>query len=74
MQMLGRVQLFVTPMECGLPGSSVHGVPRREYWGELPCPPLEDLPDPRIEPMPLVSLSLAADSLPVSLLGKPIVS
>ena len=23
---------------------------RQEYWGGLPCPPLEDLPDPGIEP------------------------
>ena len=24
--MLSRVQLFVTPMDCSLPGSSVHGI------------------------------------------------
>ena len=26
MRMLNRVQLFVTPMDCSLPGSSVYGI------------------------------------------------
>ena len=26
---------------------------RQEYWSGLPCPTLEDLPDPETEPMPL---------------------
>ena len=26
------------------------GLSRQEYWSGLPCPPLEDLPDPGIEP------------------------
>ena len=34
-----------------LPGSSVHGIPRQEYWSGLLCPPPEDLPDPGIKPM-----------------------
>ena len=28
---------------------------RQEYWSWLPCPPLGDLPDPRIEPVFLMS-------------------
>ena len=32
---------------------------RQEYWNELPFPTLGDLPDPGIEPMSLVSLTLA---------------
>ena len=26
------------PMDCGLPGSSVHGFSRREYWNGVPLP------------------------------------
>ena len=43
------------PMDCSLPGSSVHGVSRQKYWSGLPCPPPGDLPDPGIEPVPLKS-------------------
>ena len=31
------------------------GFSRQEYWSILPCPPPEDLPDPRFKPMSLVS-------------------
>ena len=27
------------PIDCSLPGSSVHGISRQKYWSELPCPP-----------------------------------
>ena len=51
-------------MDCSLPGSSVHedslgkntGV---GILGGLPCPPPEDLPDPEIKPMSLMSPALA---------------
>ena len=29
---------------------------RQEYWSELPCPPLGDLPNPEIDPRSLHSL------------------
>ena len=35
------------------------GFSRQEYWSGLPCPPLGDLPNPGIEPVPLTSLALA---------------
>ena len=39
------------PMDCSLPGSSVHGdCPGKNYWSGLPCPPPRDLPNPGIEP------------------------
>ena len=38
------------PMDCNLPGSSAHGLPRQEYWSGLPFPSPGDLPDPGIEP------------------------
>ena len=47
------------PMDCSLPGSSVHGFPRQEYWSRLPCPPLGNLPVLGIELMSLTSLALA---------------
>ena len=35
------------------------GFYRQEYWSGLPFAPLGDLPDPGIEPSPLVSPALA---------------
>ena len=37
------------PMDCSLPGSSIHGISRQEYWSGLPFPSSGDLPDPGIE-------------------------
>ena len=45
------------PMDCSLPGSSVHGI--LQYWSGLPCPPPGHLSDPEIEPTCLLSLALA---------------
>ena len=36
------------PMDCSLPGSSVHV--RQEYWSGLPYPPPGNLSDPVIKP------------------------
>ena len=55
-------------MDYSLPGSSVHGFSRREYWSGLPFPSPGDLPDPGIEPS---SPALQADSLPTELKGFP---
>ena len=36
------LQLCLTlcdPMDCILPGSSVHGILQARYWSGLPCPP-----------------------------------
>ena len=43
-----HAQLCMTlcnPMDCSLPGSSVRGFSRQEYWNGLPSPALGDLPD-----------------------------
>ena len=48
------------PMECTQPGFTVHGIPRQEYWSELPFPSLGYLHNPGIEPK---SPALQADSL-----------
>ena len=47
------------PMDCSLPGSSVHEFYRQEYWSGLPFPSPGDLPDPGIEPGSLTSPALA---------------
>ena len=33
---LSRVQLFADPMDCSLPGSSVHGIFQQRYWSGVP--------------------------------------
>ena len=54
------VWLFETPWSVALQSPLSMGFFRQEYWSGLPfCPP-GDLPDPQIEPMSLMSLSLAA--------------
>ena len=56
------LQLCLTlcnPVNCGPPGSSVHGFARQEYWSGLPCPPSGDLSDPGIEAASLTSPALA---------------
>ena len=63
------------PMDCSLPGSSVHRVfqarvlvSRPEYWSGYLFPSPGDLPNPGIEPR---SLTLQADSLQAKPQGKP---
>jgi len=54
-------------MDCSLPSSFVHGIPRQEYWSGLPFPSAGDLPHPGIE---AGSPALQADSLPSEPPGK----
>ena len=35
------------------------GFSKQGYWGGLPCPPPEDIPDPGTEPVSLTSPALA---------------
>ena len=48
------------PTDYNLPGSSLHGISRQEYWSGLPFPSPGDLPDPGIEPR---SPAFQADAL-----------
>ena len=48
------------PMDCSLPGSSIHGILQQGYWSGLPFPSPGDLPDPGIESR---SAALEADAL-----------
>ena len=48
------------PMDCSLPGSSVHRIlARQEYWNGLPYPSPGYLLGPGIEPASLMSPALA---------------
>ena len=47
------------PMDCSPPGSSVRGILQARILDRLPCPSPEDLPDPGIEPISLMSPVLA---------------
>ena len=50
---------FATPWTVALQVPLSMGFPRQEYWGALPFPPPEDLPDPGIQPGSPVSPGLA---------------
>ena len=56
------------PMDCSLPGFSVHGDSPGKNTGEGGLPPPGDLPNPGIKPR---SPALQADSLPSKPPGKP---
>ena len=60
---------LATPMNCSLPGSSLHGIlSRQEYRRGLPFPSPGDLPNPGIEPR---SPTFQADALTSEPPGKP---
>ena len=54
------------PMDCSPPGSSVMGFLRQEYWDGLLFPTPENLLNPGIEPMTLVSPALAGGFFAIS--------
>ena len=56
------------PMDCSMPGSSVHSFSRQVYWSGLSCPPPGALPDPGIEP---VSPAMAGGFFTTEPPGKP---
>ena len=60
------------PMDCSLPGSSVHGdSPRQEYWSGLPGSPPGNLPDPGIKPTSPAPPAWQEESLTTELPGMP---
>ena len=62
------------PMDCSLPGSSVHGLFQARNGSELPFPSPGDLPDPGTEPRSLVSPVLAGGFFTTVPPGKPLYS
>ena len=53
------VQLFVTLWKVACQAPLSMGFSRQEYWSGLPCPSLEELPNPGIKPVSLPSPALA---------------
>ena len=48
--LVSRCATLLDPMDCSLPGSSVHGISQARIWSGLLFPTLGDLPNPGIEP------------------------
>ena len=54
------------PVDCSLPGSSVHWTPQARILAWVPFPSPRDLPDPGMEPASPAAPALQADSLPLN--------
>ena len=54
-QLPNSVWLFATPWTVARQAPLSTGFSRQEYWSRLPFPPPGDLPNPRFEPMSLIS-------------------
>ena len=54
-----HVQLFATLWTVAHQAPQSMGLSGQEYWSGLPCPPPENLPDPGIEAVSLMSLAVA---------------
>ena len=59
--MLSHVRLFAAPWMVAHQAPLSMGFFRQEHWSGLSFPPPGDLPDPRIEPVSLVSPALEED-------------
>ena len=66
-----HVRLFVTPWTVALQAPLSMGFSRQGYWSGWPCPPPRDLPNPGIEPVPLMSPALAGRFFTLVPPGKP---
>ena len=67
---VSHVQLC-DPMDCSLPGSSVHGISQQEDWSGLPFLAPRDLSEPGIKPKSPASLALAGGFFTAKPPGKP---
>ena len=68
---LSHVWIFCNPMDCGPPGSSVHGVSQARILEWVSFLPPRDLPDPGIEAASLASPALAGGFFTTTPPGKP---
>ena len=68
---LSHVWLFGTPWTIARQVPLSMGFPRQDYWSGLPFPTPGDLPNPRTEPISLVSPALAGEFLTTASSGKP---
>ena len=60
-----RVRLFATPWTVACQDPLSIGFSRQEYGSGLPFPPLQDLPNPRIEIVSPEAPALQVDSLTI---------
>ena len=65
------VQLFANLWTVTHQASLSMGFLRQEYWSVVPCPPPEDLPDPGIKSVSLMSPALAGRFFNTMPPGKP---
>ena len=72
--LLSSLPLFVIPWTVAHQVPLSMGFFRQEDWNGLPFPPVEDLPDQRIEPVFPMSPAMQPDSLPAEPSGKVKVS
>ena len=71
-KLLQSCPVLCNPMDCSLPGSSVHGILQARTLEWLPRPPPGDLPDTRIElASPMSPALTGVCSLPLVPPGKP---
>ena len=68
--MLSHVRLF-NPMNCSMPGSSVHGICQARITDRLSFPPPGDLPDLVIEPVSPAAPALTGHFFTTELPRKP---
>ena len=66
------VWFFSTPWTVARQAPLSMGFPREEYWSGLPCPPPGDLPNPEIEPISLMSPTLAGKFFTTSTTWEPL--
>ena len=66
-KLLQSCQTLCDSIDCNPPGSSAHGILQARIWSGFPCSPPGDLPNPGIEPTPLISPALAAAAAAKSL-------
>ena len=59
-KLLQAYQTLCDPMDYSPSGCLSMGCSRQEYWSGLPCPPPGNLPDLGMEPMSLMSPTLAS--------------
>ena len=71
-QLLQSCLTLCHPMDCSLPGSSVHGILQARILEWVAMPSSGDLPNPEIKPMTSpASSAMQANSLPLSHPGSP---
>ena len=68
----GHVRFFASLWTTVLQAPLSMGFFRQEYWSALQYPPPEDLPNPRIKPMCLMSPAVAGGFFTTCHLGSPL--